>query len=245
MAAATTMPWPQQLLSCFGGKAVASSGAAPLPSGAVREDSAHQQHSGSSGMRNSDKSSFEASSDGPGARMALSEPAPCRKAGPAGSMRSPSMQAQRRGGYTMDLTAQQAGSRRRSGRHQQADSPAARAPDDWHNLKRFAYVGDICSNAKAHTVTKLMLNRCAFLHLCIAPGTLSALYLGDRAFCVRDVKIDGRRNCPSIRAAPASCPALPVASSVAVAAQAGPLALHMCVFLPAVTAQVPIRCRNR
>lgn len=161
MATATTMPWPQQLLGCFGGKSASDA----APSTILREDSAHQRHhsGASSAMRTSDKSSAGASSDGLGpARMALSEPTPWHEPG-RGSTRSASIQGaggrRRDADAALQHAAQHRHSSRRSVSHGEPHSPLARSPDDWHCLRRFAFVGDISSSPAAGTVTKLMLNR--------------------------------------------------------------------------------------
>jgi hypothetical protein len=183
MAAATTMPWPQHILQCFGSKAAASS-AAPAARAVQREDSAHEKHSGSGSMEISNKSASQSSSDGPAARLAFSEPpaqAPTHPA--AGSLRSASIQAARPDSRTSTSASEQERSgsqhdrRPRSG-SQDAGNSARSTAEDWHRLKRFAFVSNICSNAAAGTTTKLMLNRCA--HAPPAPES-PLLQIGQKA----------------------------------------------------------------
>lgn len=144
---------------CFGGKSASDA----APSTILREDSAHQRHhsGASSAMRTSDKSSAGASSDGPGpARMALSEPTPWHEPG-RGSTRSASIQGAGSRRRDADPALQRAAQHRsrRSVSQGEPHSPLARSLEDWHCLRRFAFVGDISSSPAAGTVTKLMLNR--------------------------------------------------------------------------------------
>lgn len=166
MAAATTMPWPQHILGCFGSETAASA-SAPAARAVQREDSAHEKHSGSGSMDISDKSASQTSSDGPAVRLAFSEPPAQTSTHPAaGNMRSASIQAGRPDSRTstsaseQDPSGSQHGRRSRSG-SQYAGTSARTTVEDWHRLKRFAFVSNICSNAAAGTTTKLMLNRCA------------------------------------------------------------------------------------
>ena len=163
MAAVATMPWPQQMFTCFGSKSAASP-AAPSARAVQREDSAHETHNNSGGMRISDNSSSETSSDSPAARLALSEPPAQPSTHPgAGYTRSASIQLPRPDHRTSAAAQEQEPSdrqrSRRSASGSRDTSGGARTVEDWHRLKRFAFVSDICSNAAAATTTKLMLNR--------------------------------------------------------------------------------------
>lgn len=161
MAVASNMPWQQTLFGCFG-NAPPVQDRAPV---ARREDSAHQ-HSSSSGLSRSHKSSDPASdsnNDTHMAHVAMSDPFPRRSpaapvSGQEASLRSASIRVDRHAG--VDAARQQA---RRQRIKQASSREEPRCPsaelEDWHRLKRFAFVGDICSSRGAGTVTKLMLNR--------------------------------------------------------------------------------------
>lgn len=164
MAVAATMPWQQQLFGCFGGAPTVLD-----QPGLVREDSAHQHHSsGSSGLSRSNKNgASDSNGDLPPGHIAVSDPFPRRSsaAGPPSggqpTMRSASIRVDRRA--SVDPASRHAAhARRHSSRHsswkEEPRGPTTE-PEDWHRLKRFAFVGDICSNRGAGTVTKLMLNR--------------------------------------------------------------------------------------
>ena len=161
MAAAATMPWPQQVFSCFGSK-LAACPAGPSARAVQREDSAHETHNHSGSMATSDKSSSATSCDSPAARLALSEPPaqPSAHPGP-GYTRSASIQVARPDQRTSAAASEQEPSDRLPGRRSGSrdTSGGARTVEDWHRLKRFAFVSDICSNSAAGTTTKLMLNR--------------------------------------------------------------------------------------